>query len=160
MIDFEAIRRGLASLDASASHTASGESRAKVEEIFAPEQHAGALDPNVTIVLGARGAGKSFWAGVLGDDETRRAASEAYPHLGLKDVVVRFGFTGVVGDDSVSRATIDRQVPVGQELSRGLLLWRCVVLRALQSALTPTAKQPAISAMMQQYEDPELFHGG
>src|SRR5512134_1435673 len=105
IIDFTAIRRSLASLDASAAHTASGESRPKVEEIFAPEQHAGALDPNVSIVLGARGAGKSFWAGVLGNDETRIAAAEAYPHLGLDKLIVRFGFTGVMNDGSISRPT-------------------------------------------------------
>ena len=64
-IDYSTIRRGLAALDATAAHTASGVNRPKVEEIFAPEQHAGALDPNVTIVLGARGTGKSFWAGSL-----------------------------------------------------------------------------------------------
>jgi hypothetical protein len=69
---FQDIQQGISSLDASTAHTASGENRPKVEEIFAPEQHAGALDPNVTIVLGARGAGKSFWAGVLGDNLTRR----------------------------------------------------------------------------------------
>lgn len=154
-IDYRAIRRSLASLDASASHTASGESRPKVEEIFAPEQHAGALDPNVTIVLGSRGTGKSFWAGVLGDDATRRAASGAYPHIGLQNVLVQFGFTGLANDGSIERPTIDRQVVVGQETSRGGLLWRCVVLRALQAALNPKAKKPRISTLMEEYEDPE-----
>ena len=58
-----------------------------------PEQHAGALDPNVAIVLGSRGAGKSFWAGILGDNETRKVAAEAYPQLRLDKTIVRFGFT-------------------------------------------------------------------
>jgi hypothetical protein len=154
-IDLKEIRRGLASLDASAAHTASGATRPKVEEIFAPEQHAGALDPNVTIVLGARGAGKSFWAGVLGDNVTRKAAADAYPKLGLDKIGVRFGFTGVANDGSVSRATIDNLVPAGEEHSRGSLLWRCVVLRALNSALKPTEKVPTISSMMDKYKDPE-----
>ena len=79
MIDFAPLRRGLGRLDASASHSASGESRPRTDEIFAPEQHAGALDPNTTIVLGSRGAGKSFWAGVLGDENTKLAAASAYP---------------------------------------------------------------------------------
>ena len=105
--DFSIIRKGLASLDASVSHAASGKDRPKVAEIFTPERHAGALDPNVTVVLGARGAGKSFWAGVLGDDDTRAAAAEAYPRIGLENIVVKFGFTGLSGDGSVSRATIE-----------------------------------------------------
>lgn len=154
-VEFMEVRRGLASLDASASHTASGADRPKPEEIFAPEQHAGALDPNVTIVLGARGAGKSFWAGVLGNEETRKAAAEAYPNLGLGKIVVRFGFTGVANDGSVTRATVDAQVPPGEEPQLGLLLWRCVLLRALQSALNPSHKAPTIGAMMQTYLDPE-----
>jgi hypothetical protein len=156
-IDSSAIRRGLATLDASAAHAASGEGRAKVEEIFAPEQHAGALDPNAIIVLGARGAGKSFWAGVLGDDTTRKAAAEAYPNLGLSKLTVRFGFTGIANDGSISRQTIDAQVPQGQETLLAPRLWRCVVLRALYSALKPNAKPPLISEMMRTYADPEVW---
>lgn len=156
-IDNRAIRRGLAALDASAAHAASGESRAKVEEIFAPEQHAGALDPNAIIVLGARGAGKSFWAGVLGDDNTRKAASDAYPNLGLAKLTVRFGFTGIANDGSISRQTIDAQVPPGQEQLLAPRLWRCVVLRSLTSALRPSSRLPLISEMMQKYSDPEVW---
>ena len=154
-IDYSTIRRGLAALDATAAHTASGVNRPKVEEIFAPEQHAGALDPNVTIVLGARGTGKSFWAGILGDEKTRRAASDAYPNLGLSKLIVRFRFTGIANDGSVSRATIDSQVPTEQESAFASLLWRCVLLRAIQSALDPHAKPATISALMKQYSDPE-----
>jgi hypothetical protein len=128
-----------------------------VEEIFAPEQHAGALDPNAIIVLGARGAGKSFWAGVLGNEETRNAAAEAYPNLGLDKLIVRFGFTGMANDGSVSRQTIDAQVPRNEETTLAPLLWRCVVLRSLTSALNPKAKAPLISEMMQKYSDPERW---
>lgn len=157
VIDLGAIRRGIASLDASVSHTASGENRPKVDEIFAPEQHAGALDPNVAIVLGSRGAGKSFWAGVLGDNETRKVAAEAYPQLRLDKTIVRFGFTGLLNDGSVSRDTIDRQIPEGEEKTLGPLLWRCVVLKALKSALEPTVEPPTVGAMMEEYADPEKW---
>ncbi|HXH43806.1 MAG TPA: hypothetical protein VNK51_08170 [Bradyrhizobium sp.] len=156
-VDFSAIRIGLASLDASAAHTASGDTRARVEEIFAPEQHAGALDPNAIIVLGARGAGKSFWASVLGNDQTRKAAADAYPNLGLDKLIVRFGFTGMSNDGSVSRQTIDAQIPRGREAELAALLWRCVVLRSLNSALSPNAKPTLISEMMQKYSDPEVW---
>lgn len=156
-MNYLAIRQGLAELDASASHAASGDSRPRPEEIFAPEQHAGALDPNVTIVLGARGTGKSFWAGVLGNDATRQAAAAAYPNLGLDKVIVRFGFTGLANDGSVSRATIDSLVPPGKEGELGLLLWRCVVLRALRSARNPHSKPQTIASMMREYSDPEKW---
>ncbi|MFA7264590.1 MAG: hypothetical protein WC068_16345 [Caulobacter sp.] len=156
MADFNAIRKGIASLDGGASHAASGEDRPKISEIFAPEQHAGALDPNTTIVLGSRGAGKSFWAGVLGDTETRAAAAEAYPHIGLNNLEVRFGYTGLTNDGSVSRQTIDAQIPPGDERKIAPLLWRCVVLRALRSAVDgPDVRQPTIKTMMDTYADPE-----
>jgi hypothetical protein len=152
--DYEIIRVQLASLDAASAHSASGADRPKIDEIYAPEHHAGALDPNVTIVLGARGAGKSFWAGVLGDPATRAVASEAYARLGLKNVVVTFGFTGLPNDGSVSRATIDANVPVGLESTAGVLLWRCVILRGLLKSIDPNIN-PKISEMMVKYADPE-----
>lgn len=155
MIDFGAIREGLAELDASVAHAASGQDRPRADEIFAPRHHAGALDPNATIVLGARGAGKSFWAGVLGSADTRAAASEAYPNLGLESLLVRFGFTGITGDGSVSKASIDAQVPHGQESSRGLTLWRCVILRALLMEVEPSNQPRKISDLMQHFADPE-----
>jgi hypothetical protein len=156
-INFVGIRHDLASLDASGSHTASGEARPRVDEILAPEQHAGALDPNVVIVLGSRGAGKTFWAGVLGNDDTRKVAGEAYPQLQLGKVAVRFGFTGLNNDGSVSRAVIDSQVPEGEEGTRGLLLWRCVVLRALKFASEANFKSVSIQDLMKEYADPEKW---
>ncbi|MGF6900939.1 hypothetical protein [Paraburkholderia sp. GAS348] len=156
-IDYYAIRTALGSLDAAAAHLASGEGRPQVQEIFSPEQHAGALDPNVTIVLGARGSGKTFWTGVLGSVETRTAAADAYPHLGLTRVDVSLGYSGLAHDGSVSRQTIDSRVPVGEEPTRGVLLWRCVVLRAMHKALSAETANLTIGEMMEHYSDPELW---
>lgn len=156
-VDFSIIRQSLASMDSSASHVASGGGRPKISEIFAPEAHAGALDPNVTVVLGSRGAGKSFWAGVLGNDVTRSAAAEAYPRLGLQNIDVRFGFTGMLADGSVSRATIDSQVPNGTEEAKGPMLWRCVLLKALNSICAPATVHDDISTMMLKYQNPEAW---
>ena len=155
MIDLGVIREGLADMNASVAHTASGHDKPSVDEIFAPKHHAGALDPNSTVVLGARGAGKSFWAGVLGDEETRSVAAEAYPNLGLGLLRVHFGFTGVAGDGSASKAVIDNQIPVGQERTRGLALWRCVILRALMAEVNPDDGPQKISSLMERFSDPE-----
>ncbi|SDH21680.1 hypothetical protein SAMN05428968_2543 [Janthinobacterium sp. YR213] len=144
-------------MDSSASHVASGGGRPKINEIFAPEAHAGALDPNVTVVLGSRGAGKSFWAGVLGDDAARAFAADAYPRLGLQNIDVKFGFTGVLADGSVSRATIDSQVPIGSEDQKGPMLWRCVLLKALKSIVDPMSPSDDISTMMAKYTNPEMW---
>ena len=154
-IDYAAIRVALSGMDTSASSSATGQERPHPDDIFSPEHHIGALDPNTTIVLGSRGAGKSFWAGVLANADTRAAASKAYPSLRLDNLTVELGYTGQSGDNSVSRETIDVQVPVGAERTRGALLWRCVLLRAVEAALDPNKPKPKISAMMAAYGDPE-----
>lgn len=65
-IDFSRLRVALRDLPS--DHDADGDHAPSPQEIFAPEQHANALDPYSTIVVGARGTGKSFWAGVLNHD--------------------------------------------------------------------------------------------
>lgn len=149
------LREAIGAMDTSASSSATGEARPHADEIFAPEHHIGALDPNTTIVLGSRGAGKSFWAGVLANEDTRVVARKIYPSLRLDLVRVELGFTGQGGDSSVSRETIDAQVPLGDERIRGALLWRCVILRAVQMAVDPNQPKPRIGAMMQTFADPE-----
>ena len=138
MIEFPAIRRSLAELPS--DHDASGEYRPTVEEIFAPEQHASALDPNTPVVVGARGAGKSFWAGVLEQDDTRQATALAYPRLGLNRLLVRPGYTGLAGDGLANSRTIDARVPVGQEDVNAVDFWQAVVLRAAKLALHPESE--------------------
>ncbi|MGA7881780.1 MAG: hypothetical protein WCD63_13025, partial [Terrimicrobiaceae bacterium] len=100
--DYRAIRDGIASISVDLSNDAVGAYVPKIQDIYAPEAHASALDPRTPIVVGSRGTGKSFWSGVLGQEETRRAAARAYPRLGLTDVTVAFGFTGVGGPEGVS----------------------------------------------------------
>jgi hypothetical protein len=153
--DPSVLREAISAMDTSASSSATGEARPHADDIFAPEHHIGALDPNTTIVLGSRGAGKSFWAGVLANEDTRLVARKIYPSLKLENVRVELGFTGQGGDNSVSRETIDAQVPLGEERIRGALLWRCVMLRAVQMAIDPNRNKPRISAMMQEFADPE-----
>ena len=63
--DFRAIRGAIAAIPPDASNDAVGANAARLEEIYAPETHAAALDPATPIVLGSRGSGKSFWASVL-----------------------------------------------------------------------------------------------
>ncbi|WP_448030214.1 hypothetical protein [Bradyrhizobium liaoningense] len=63
----------------------------------------------------------------------------------------------MANDGSVSRQTIDAQVPRGREAELAPLLWRCVVLRSLNAALNPKSKVPLISEMMRKYSDPEIW---
>ena len=153
MIDFSVIRRALAVLPS--DHDASGAQRPTVDEIFTPDQHANALDPNTPVVVGARGAGKSFWAGVLGQDDTREETAKAYPNLGLDRLVVRPAYSGFPGDDSVTSKIIDARVPPGSEIDLAPELWQAVIMRAAKSALEPDVESQSIRDFMEKYADPE-----
>ncbi|WP_079218782.1 hypothetical protein [Herbaspirillum robiniae] len=151
-VNFNDIRLGLASLPS--DHDADGMHRPKVEEIFAPEQHANALDPNTPVVVGARGTGKSFWAGVLEQDDTRNVTALAYPHLGLNDVVVVAGYTGFSGGTGVDPKTIFARVPEGSEDQFAVDFWHAVVIRAAKTALDPHYDK-SVREVMQEFSDPE-----
>jgi hypothetical protein len=153
MIDFATIRAGLARL--ASDHDAQGEYRPTVSEIFTPEQHASALDPNTPIVVGARGAGKSFWAGVLGQDDTRAIAASAYPHLGLDKLIVRSGYSGFAGNNTVSAKTVDARVPKGKETDQGYSFWQAIIIRAAKAALHPGEESQSIRELTEKYSDPE-----
>lgn len=136
-------------------HDAAGDYRPSVEEVFSPDQHANALDPNSPVVVGARGTGKSFWAGVLEQESTRSFAAAVYPHIGLDRLIVKAGYTGFTGGSAITARTIDARVPVGEELTTGYVLWNIVVIRAARSALDPDAEVPSIKEMMKEFSDPE-----
>ncbi len=153
MADYSSIRRALATLPS--DHDASGEHRPTVDEIFTPEQHANALDPNTPVVVGGRGTGKSFWAGVLGQEETKAVTATAYPNLRLDRVVVRPGYSGLQGDNTVSPQVLDARIPRGAELERGPDFWQAVIMRAAVSALRPSEPPKTIRELLDTYSDPE-----
>jgi hypothetical protein len=153
-IDFAAVRRSLATFPS--DHDASGTYRPTVPEIYAPEQHASALDPNTPIVVGARGTGKSFWAGVLEQDDTRAATAIAYPRLRLDKLLVTAGYTGLDSDTAPTPKIIDSCVPEGHEISTAFAFWQAVVLRAAKLALSPDSEPELIREVMKRYSDPEL----
>jgi hypothetical protein len=149
-IDLVAIRRALASL--TSDHDAAGNHSPTVDEIFTPEQHANALDPNTPVVVGARGTGKSFWAGVLGKEDTRKVTAEAYPHLQLDKLIVKSGYAGLLD----ARA-IDNEIPKNQglEVEQGPKYWQAVILRAAIWAISDDENAQPIREVMNRYSDPE-----
>ena len=137
-------------------HDASGEQQPQVGEVFAPRQHASALAPDTMIVVGARGAGKSFWAGVLGQQETRSLAAEVYPNLGLDRLIVRFGYTGVGGSTAASRQTIERNVSQDDH-EKAVSFWQFVILRAAFDAVGDDRGQLTLSELARDFDDPEIY---
>jgi hypothetical protein len=152
--DFQEIRRLL--VDLPTDHDADGAHRPNVGDVFAPEQHASALAPSTLIVVGARGAGKSFWAGVLGQEDTRQLAAEVYPRLGLDRVVVAFGYNGFDTGSAVTSRTVEARTQQGGH-ETAVLFWQAVLLRGALSAVQDAEGDEPISAFMVKYSDPEDY---
>ena len=98
--------------------------------VYLPASHTKALDPNVQVVVGMRGAGKSFWWGALQEESLRRliaGRAEALRAFEHAEVYVGFG----------EKSNPDRYP--GRDILAGLLndgyepylIWRTVVLHAL-----------------------------
>ena len=151
--DITAIREAIARFDPSASTTILGAQKAKLSDVFAPTGHSKALDPATALVLGARGAGKSFWASVLFNDDTRKLASHLYPRLGLDKLQVEIGFGGV-SRAGVSKATIDQLVPHGQEKTAADRFWQAVIAGAALKVTKPDQKH-ATKEILERFKDPE-----
>lgn len=151
--DISAIREAIARFDPSASTTIVGADKAKLRDIFAPTGHSKALDPATTLVLGARGAGKSFWASVLYNQDTRQLATDLYPRLGLDKIQVQIGFGGV-GRAGVSKAVIDELVPHGQEKTTADAFWQAVIAGAALKMTEPDQKHSPTD-MLARFADPQ-----
>ena len=104
----------------------------KVHDMFAPEQHAAALDPATPVVVGSRGTGKSFWSGVLGQVETKDAAAKAYPFLQLEEVSVEFGYTGIGGENGIGVDALNQSVPPDATPDQAKAFWWGTILRAAE----------------------------
>lgn len=104
--------------------------------LFTPSSHRLALAPDVTVVRGARGTGKTSWARALADPRLREVAAAAYMMPRLRDVEVVTGF-GRGNDESqafLGKWAI-RELVDGRESAEERWsfkdLWSAVVLKAL-----------------------------
>lgn len=150
--DITAIRRAIARFDPSASTTIVGADKAKLHDVFAPIAHSKALDPATTLVLGARGAGKSFWASALYNQDTRQLAAVLYPRLGLERLQVQIGFGGV-DRAGVPKSVIDQLVPPRQEKTAADRFWKAVIAGAALKVTEPERKHPP-KEMLYRFADP------
>jgi hypothetical protein len=124
------LRSGLLSINPDVSHRAT--EPPDPSEIYTPSHHISALNPDNSIVVGIRGAGKSFWAGALGGDDAREVVTSAYPELHLERYLIAYGFTGFEGDPIAPSPDTAQQYT--ESADRARLFWRIVVFRALGHA--------------------------
>lgn len=98
--------------------------------IHVPASHAKALHPDIQLVVGMRGAGKSFWWRTLQDPTQRQLVFERAPHSGLTQqthIAVGFGETpnpqAYPGGDTLRSLVEHNHDP--------RIIWRTVILNAL-----------------------------
>ncbi|WP_156356090.1 hypothetical protein [Sphingomonas sp. Leaf22] len=99
----EAIRTAFRSIPKAGA--ASVGSPPTVEEMYVLPAHSLAVDPDVSLVVGNRGMGKTFWATSLVDPVTRKAAMAALPprpRAFHNEVEVVFGFSDREGVQGIS----------------------------------------------------------
>jgi hypothetical protein len=105
--------------------------------IHVPASHAKALHPDTQLVVGMRGAGKSFWWKALQDEKQRQLVAERAPNSGLtKDTKISVGFGETPDPDAYpGRDALGQLVEKGHDPR---LIWRTVILNALtKGAVTP-----------------------
>lgn len=146
------LRRAITEIPGDVSNDAVGEHVARVEDMYAPETHAAALDPGSPIVLGTRGTGKSFWSGVLGQKDTRAEAALAYPRLGLSKIRVAFGYTGIGGPDGIDMDALDAAVPTDASIADAKAFWWATILSAAAGRGSGPARP---KRFLEQARDPE-----
>lgn len=96
-------------------------------EVYIPPMHSKALLPEVSIVEGMRGAGKSFWTAVLADDKTRTLIAKVGNIEIPSQLIVKVGFG--LGLDNQQFPTSNRIISL---IDRGCTpddIWRSVLLR-------------------------------
>ena len=87
-----------------------------VAQLFTPATHRNALDPDVTLVVGGRGAGKTVWFKALQSKEHRELAASAYqlPKLAKAKVAAGHG-AEFVTEDYPGPGTLKQLLELGSD---------------------------------------------
>lgn len=103
-----------------------------LRRLFTPSSHRLALAPDVTVVKGARGTGKTYWAKALTDRRLREIAAASYMMPRLRRVEIATGFAA----DRTAEAAYPTKRVIARLMRDGdfdaVDFWFTVVLMALQ----------------------------
>jgi len=103
--------------------------RPDLRTLFTPNTHRQALDPDVTVVRGARGAGKTVWFSALQEPVLRALATDSYqlPRLGTVDPIAGYG-SALEPERYPGPKAMESLVRAGGDLDD---IWSAVLLVAL-----------------------------
>lgn len=134
MDNFQKIRAWLADLAPLPAHQAS--MAPALEEIYTPQDHEAALDPERMLVVGGRGVGKSFWAGAMLNNASREMVGRRYPKLKLNQYHVALGFTE---GDSIATAGVPSAEVMTELIQKdgfkAETIWRAVLIHVLRDQI-------------------------
>lgn len=110
----------------------------QLADIYVPGSHAKALDFGVSVVVGMRGAGKTHWASVLKDDETRRRVGVELGASSLAKVThCSVGFSTDPGPDNYpgkrALAQLLQRGYSAQDIWTAVIAWQVVSRHAMFS---------------------------
>lgn len=77
-----------------------GTTEPRPHEVYVVPGHEKALNPDVPVVVGDRGTGKSFWSAALNGDATRTLIADQLRRLRLHNVDVSWGYSSESGSQS------------------------------------------------------------
>ncbi len=100
------------------------------DDVYTPSIHRGAVDPERPLVIGNRGAGKSFWSHALLNADIRSRLAQTYRQSSLRTADVVIGFNGAERVDPVAPSPEVIEDAIRRNLSPDLV-WRAVLARAL-----------------------------
>jgi GTPase SAR1 family protein len=101
-----------------------------IKRTFVPPSHVKAIQPENGIVVGMRGAGKTFWTSALSDDSHRKHIREAYKDTKIENnTKVTVGFNASpLGDFPESDVIASLVAEQGTD-SNYSALWRTILAR-------------------------------
>lgn len=123
--------------------------------IFLPVGHVRALRFESNLIIGTRGAGKSFWSGALQDSEIRQILAPKIPEIGKLEVTAGYG-------EKAAIALYPDSDTFAQLIKHGyqpLTVWRSVALRWAHRILAscPGTQETWEQTTASVESDPEMF---
>ena len=100
-----------------------------IQRLYTPDTHRRALQPDVTIVRGARGVGKTVWYKSLQEDSLRQVAADSYQIPTLSSIRPVQGYGSARSPENYPNAATLRML-LAQRVEP-LDIWMAVLLKAL-----------------------------
>ena len=128
-----------------------------VRRTYVPPSHVKALQAENVVVIGMRGAGKSFWTAALSSPPHREFIQAAYPDTKIQDkTTVSVGFGTEKSSKFPSASVIARLIDESQEPATYSDLWRAVIISQMGYAFPHESNDTWRSKYLWVKDNPEI----